>query len=182
MKAAASSLSPSSIFRCPDGVPGLFAFTVVIPRGVEATSRVGRFADDIVQDLVRNGAEELVSGDLSGVEVHSCEVGVVVQRTLTVSCTTRYKWVGGSSPIDAEGCGHRVELRLSRMLERLSIAKAGANLLLCKQGGTPVLREFHLRSNLSRLSRGRRRSLLRNPPGDHLLDPHRLPPEERALA
>jgi hypothetical protein len=62
----------SDLARRPDKEPTLLALAVGVLGGVEATLGTEQFTDHIVQDLLGDGAEELVAGDLPGVQVDVC--------------------------------------------------------------------------------------------------------------
>ena len=57
------------LVRRPDKELAFLAFAIGILRAVESSSRVGRLADDIIQDLFRDSLKELVAGDLPGMQI-----------------------------------------------------------------------------------------------------------------
>jgi hypothetical protein len=69
---------------------------------VGVRAHVQHFAYDIVQDLLGDGAEELVAGDLPGVEVDPREFRVVIKNFLKVGCTIRYAWCPAGGPACAD--------------------------------------------------------------------------------
>jgi hypothetical protein len=61
----------SDLDGCPDKELAFHAFAVGVLGAIRPSGRIKHFADNIVQDLLRDGAEELVARDLPGVEIHA---------------------------------------------------------------------------------------------------------------
>jgi hypothetical protein len=63
---------------------------------------VCHFADDVVQDPLGDGAEELVASSLLGMEIDAGQLGIVAQHALKVGWTTQYVWGSADGPAGAK--------------------------------------------------------------------------------
>jgi hypothetical protein len=68
----------ANLVRRPDKELALLALAVGVLRRIETSLRIEHFPHDIVQDFLGDGAEELVAGDLPGVQIDAGQLGVVV--------------------------------------------------------------------------------------------------------
>ena len=109
------------------GVQKEFAFltlAVGVLRAVEASAGVEHFPDHIVQYLLGDGTEELIAGDLPGVQIYTGQLRVVIKHLLKMGCTIQYTWL----PADGTACADMCEPRLKcRFQHFLSITQRAAS-------------------------------------------------------
>ena len=65
---------------------------------------IKHFSDDIVEDFLDDGSEQLVARDLPGMQIDAGQLRVVIQHLFKVSCTIQYAWTDGINPISAGFC------------------------------------------------------------------------------
>jgi hypothetical protein len=88
----------------PDKELDFFALAVGVLNAIESSRLVKYLAHDIVEDFLGDGAEELVAGDLLGVEIDAGQLGVVLKHLIEVGRTVQCVSLPAVSPPSSSGC------------------------------------------------------------------------------